>query len=131
MTDSDEWLTYKEARALLGLKHHTLYRWIEKKFGPPAYYLYGQWKFKKAEVENWIEERRKFEASEMLTEVVSIPGASKIAGIHEKTLSRLVSRDKGPPKYLWRGRYVFKREEVEEWARENGSRTEEGNQQSR
>ena len=52
MTD-DRWFSVEEIAKYLGVKRDTLYKWIERK-KMPAHKVGRLWKFKKAEVDNWV-----------------------------------------------------------------------------
>jgi excisionase family DNA binding protein len=48
----------------VGVKPRTAYSWRERGTGPPAYRVGGQLKFRKSEVDQWLEERRDAEVSD-------------------------------------------------------------------
>lgn len=56
MTDSgdDRWLSVKEIARHLGVTTFSVYRWIEGK-GLPARRVGRSWRFKKDEVDRWVE----------------------------------------------------------------------------
>ena len=49
----DRWLSVDEICAHLGVSRDTVYKWIDQK-GIPAHRLGRLWKFKKAEVDDWV-----------------------------------------------------------------------------
>jgi len=49
----DRWLSVDEIGAYLGIKRDTVYKWIKEK-EMPASKMGRLWKFKKAEVEEWV-----------------------------------------------------------------------------
>jgi predicted site-specific integrase-resolvase len=44
---------------LLGFTQNTIYNWINRGFGPPVYTFDGKYRYKRAEVEKWMMERRR------------------------------------------------------------------------
>lgn len=51
----DKWIGIEEAADYLGIKPVTLRSWIKnKKKGLPAQKIGKQWKFKKAELDEWV-----------------------------------------------------------------------------
>jgi len=50
----DRWLSVDEIAAHLGIKRDTVYRWIEK-HAMPAHRMGRLWKFKKDQVDAWVE----------------------------------------------------------------------------
>ncbi|MCK5600985.1 helix-turn-helix domain-containing protein [Candidatus Pacearchaeota archaeon] len=50
----DRWLSVKEIATYLGIKRDTIYKWLEKK-NLPAHKVGGLWKFKKNEIDEWIQ----------------------------------------------------------------------------
>jgi excisionase family DNA binding protein len=50
----DRWLSVDEIAAHLGIKRDTVYRWIER-FDMPAHKIGRLWKFKKDQVDSWVE----------------------------------------------------------------------------
>ena len=50
----DRWLSMDEMCRYLGVSSDTVYRWIDR-FGMPAHRMGRLWKFKKAQVDAWIE----------------------------------------------------------------------------
>ncbi len=49
----DRWLSVDEICKYLGVSNDTVYRWIDR-FGMPAHRMGRFWKFKKAEVDEWV-----------------------------------------------------------------------------
>lgn len=55
MTANDErWLSAVEIAEHLGIAKDTVYRWIEKR-GMPSHKVGRSWKFKKSQVDTWVE----------------------------------------------------------------------------
>ncbi len=50
----DRWLSVDEIGDYLGVKRDTVYKWISEK-GMPAHKIGRLWKFKKEQVDNWVE----------------------------------------------------------------------------
>jgi len=50
----DRWLSVEEIAAHLGVNRDTVYRWIEEK-AMPGRKVGRHWKFKKAQVDRWVE----------------------------------------------------------------------------
>ena len=50
----DRWLSVDEICRYLGVSSDTVYRWIDR-FGMPAHRMGRLWKFKKNQVDAWIE----------------------------------------------------------------------------
>lgn len=50
----DRWLSVDEIAAHLGIKRDTVYRWIDK-HTMPAHRMGRLWKFKKDQVDTWVE----------------------------------------------------------------------------
>ena len=49
----DRWLSVEEIAAYLGVNRDTVYKWIERK-QMPAHKMGRLWKFKRAEVDDWV-----------------------------------------------------------------------------
>lgn len=49
----DRWLSVDEICAHLGISRDTIYKWIDRK-GMPAHRVGRLWKFKKAEIDEWV-----------------------------------------------------------------------------
>jgi excisionase family DNA binding protein len=52
MADQDRWISLQEACDYLGVKHHTIMRWIEQR-GMPAFKVGKLWRFKTADIDEW------------------------------------------------------------------------------
>ena len=50
----DRWLSVEEICQYLGVSNDTVYRWIDKR-SMPAHRVGRPWKFKKQQVDNWVE----------------------------------------------------------------------------
>lgn len=50
----DRWLSVEEISKYLGISSDTVYRWIDK-HGMPAHRVGRLWKFKKEQVDAWVE----------------------------------------------------------------------------
>ncbi len=50
----DRWLSITEICKYLGVSNDTVYKWIEK-HGMPAHRMGRLWKFKKSQVDAWVE----------------------------------------------------------------------------
>ncbi len=50
----DRWLSVDEIGKHLGVSSDTVYRWIDK-YAMPAYRMGRLWKFKKDQVDEWVE----------------------------------------------------------------------------
>lgn len=50
----DRWLSVDEIGDYLGIKRDTVYKWISDK-GMPAHKIGRLWKFKKEQVDTWVE----------------------------------------------------------------------------
>lgn len=59
MTDrpTGRWLSVEEIAAHLGVKRTSIYKWITRQ-GMPAHKLGKLWKFRVAEVDEWVESGR-------------------------------------------------------------------------
>lgn len=55
MTPHDKWLSVEEIAAYLGISKETVYRWLERE-KIPAHRVGKQWRFKVAEVDQWVKE---------------------------------------------------------------------------
>ena len=53
----DRWLSVDKIAAHLGIKRDTVYRWIDK-YAMPAHRIGRLWKFKKEQVDEWVEAGR-------------------------------------------------------------------------
>jgi excisionase family DNA binding protein len=51
---ADRWLSVDEVGNYLGVSNDTIYRWIER-FNMPACRLGRLWKFKKEQIDQWVE----------------------------------------------------------------------------
>lgn len=56
MTDIsiDKWMSIEETAEYLGVKSGTIRGWIRKGKDIPAHKIGKQWKFKRAEIDNWV-----------------------------------------------------------------------------
>ena len=54
VTEEDRWFSMKEICEYLGVSHDTISRWIAKDM--PALKMGGIWRFKRAQVDKWLEE---------------------------------------------------------------------------
>lgn len=54
VVNSDKWINIEEAADYLGVKTVTIRDWIRKNNGIPAHKVGKQWKFKKEELDAWI-----------------------------------------------------------------------------
>jgi predicted site-specific integrase-resolvase len=114
-----DWLTPTTvANKFLGIHINTLYAWIKNRFGPPVYSFYGQWRYRRGDVEEWVEQRRQTMEDPLLA-VVTVVEASRMIGVNKNTLWVWIQNGKGPPNFIFNGRYVFKRKDVEKWIEEN------------
>lgn len=52
---TDNWINVEEAAEYLGIKPVTLRGWIKKECGIPAHRVGKFWKFKKSELDEWIQ----------------------------------------------------------------------------
>ena len=50
----DRWLSVDEIGEYIGIKRDTVYKWISEK-GMPAHKIGRLWKFKKEQVDGWVE----------------------------------------------------------------------------
>lgn len=51
---NDGWVSIDDAAEYLGIKTVTLRTWIKKDNGIPAHKIGKQWKFKYAELDDWV-----------------------------------------------------------------------------
>ena len=51
----DKWINIDEASDYLGVKIGTIRDWIRKGKGIPAHKIGKQWKFKKEELDQWVQ----------------------------------------------------------------------------
>jgi excisionase family DNA binding protein len=49
----DRWLSVDEIAAYLGIKPHTVYKWVVRK-QMPGYRMGRLWKFRKEDVDQWV-----------------------------------------------------------------------------
>lgn len=52
-TDKDRWISLQEACGYLGVKRHTIMRWIEQR-NMPASKVGKLWRFKASDIDEWI-----------------------------------------------------------------------------
>ena len=52
-TDQDRWISLQETCDYLGVKRHTIMRWIEQR-GMPASKVGKLWRFKTADIDKWV-----------------------------------------------------------------------------
>lgn len=52
---SDKWINIDEAADYLGIKPVTLRGWLRKDKGVPAHKIGKQWKFKRSELDAWVQ----------------------------------------------------------------------------
>lgn len=52
---NDKWINIDEAADYLGVKVGTIRDWIRKGKGIPAHKIGKQWKFKKEELDQWVQ----------------------------------------------------------------------------
>ena len=53
----DRWLSVEEIAEYLGINRDTVYKWIERK-KMPAHKVGRLWKFKKSQIDRWVEAGR-------------------------------------------------------------------------
>ena len=51
---NDRWLSVEEVAAYLGINKGTLYKWVTRK-SVPAHKVGRLWKFRKREIDEWVE----------------------------------------------------------------------------
>lgn len=51
---SENWISIEEAAEYLGVKTVTVRNWIKKENGIPAHRIGKLWKFKRAELDEWV-----------------------------------------------------------------------------
>lgn len=113
------WVTVTTAAKMLGIANFTLYDWIERGYGPPVYSLsLKHYLYKKDEVEIWIEKRRQC-LDDPIYRVLPINEAATRLGVHRWRLHKLIQDGKGPPAFIFNGRYVVRETEFEKWRDEN------------
>lgn len=54
----DRFVTIKELAEYLKVLVKTLYRWRHVGYGPPAHVIGGQLRYRRSEVESWLDESR-------------------------------------------------------------------------
>ncbi len=52
-SDAERWLSVDEVAAYLGVKRDTIYKWIDRA-GLPAHKAGRLWKFRRAEIDDWV-----------------------------------------------------------------------------
>jgi len=52
---SDRWISLQEVCDYLGVKRHTIIRWIDQR-GMPASKVGKLWRFKTADIDEWVKE---------------------------------------------------------------------------
>ena len=55
--DEDRWLSVEQIADYLGINRDTVYKWIERK-NMPSHKVGRLWKFKKGQIDDWIEAGR-------------------------------------------------------------------------
>lgn len=55
--DAERWLSVEEIAAYLGVKRDTIYKWIDRA-SLPAHKAGRLWKFRRAEVDDWVCKQR-------------------------------------------------------------------------
>ena len=53
IVDSDRWISLQEACDYLGVKRHTITRWIEQR-NMPASKIGKLWRFKTSDIDEWV-----------------------------------------------------------------------------
>jgi excisionase family DNA binding protein len=56
---SEEWLSPAQVAELFGLPVKSIYEWSTKRTGPPKYRIGRHLRFKRSEVNEWADSRRK------------------------------------------------------------------------
>jgi len=56
-SDAERWLSVEEIALHLGVKRDTIYKWIERS-SLPAHKAGRLWKFRRAEVDDWVLKQR-------------------------------------------------------------------------
>jgi excisionase family DNA binding protein len=56
--NSDKWISLEEAADYLSVNKDTIRNWIKKGTGIPARKIGKLWKFKKSELDDWVESGR-------------------------------------------------------------------------
>ncbi len=51
----DRWLSVEDVSIYLGVNRETVYKWVSEK-GLPAHKIGRLWKFRKTDVEKWVEQ---------------------------------------------------------------------------
>ena len=54
VSNSDKWINIDDAAEYLGVKPGTIRDWIRKEKGIPAHKIGKQWKFKRSELDDWV-----------------------------------------------------------------------------
>jgi len=62
---SDRWISLQEVCDYLGVKRHTVMRWIEQR-GMPASKVGKLWRFKTAEIDEWVKKGGAFGEPEVI-----------------------------------------------------------------
>ncbi|WP_321471405.1 helix-turn-helix domain-containing protein [uncultured Paludibaculum sp.] len=55
--EAERWLSVEEIAAYLGVKRDTIYKWIDRA-SLPAHKAGRLWKFRRAEVDDWVRKQR-------------------------------------------------------------------------
>ncbi len=56
--DGGEWIKAPDVAEMLGVSVSAVRSWVARRKGPPHYRIMGNVRFKRSEVETWIEEHR-------------------------------------------------------------------------
>jgi excisionase family DNA binding protein len=75
---SDWWLSVEEAVAYLGIKRHTVCKWIDRK-AMPAHKVGRLWKFRKEQIDEWVGSGRAANSRADLTRRVVPDGVTDVA----------------------------------------------------